>query len=99
MFDGQSLPIERLRASMIYDLIAGIEDNRELIVGLCLSYHSAIALEVDPQILFSEIASIATKPVASQILSFPKRCDDDKSLEAFCLKKINLSTGVKFERI
>ncbi len=90
---------ERIKASLIYDSIEDFKyDGRENLVGLCIAYHSALEANLDPKLLFEDVAKISSDRVAVFIRQFLSRTDEDRSLKAFLLKKVVVDGRISIER-
>ena len=89
--DNQPKPAERIRSSLIFDAIeTDCADIRQKLFGFCLIYHSAKVVGINVEKLFCDIASIAPKRSANEMLAFINRSSGNKSLEEFCIKKYRL---------
>ena len=96
--DGQRPPEERIRASLVCDSIdQSPGDPRDKLFGFALIYNSAQAAGMNPDSLFQDVAAISSEGIAKMLKVFAERINELKSPEAFCLKKIEESCGVRFE--
>jgi hypothetical protein len=92
---------ERIRASLIFDSIEEykVPDFRETLIGFCLTYHCAKEIGLDHKKLFEEVAKISSPNFAKELKRFIDRSDEDKSLEAFGLKRIIEKDGKVYFRM
>jgi hypothetical protein len=87
---------ERIRASLILNSILEEyykRDMRDCLVLLCVKYHIAIEIGLDPRKLFEEVAKISSKEFAIELRDFIERPDADKALEAFGWKRVVENDG------
>jgi hypothetical protein len=89
---------ERIRVSLIYNSIEDFRmDFRDNLVALCAIYHSALAIGLDADALFEEIARLSSTRGADMIRSFAGREPVLKSLEAFGWERVDTADGVIFK--
>jgi len=89
---------ERIRISLIYNAIEDFRmDWRDNLVALCVSYHSALAVGLNADALFEEIAGLSSTRGADMIRSFVCREPELKSLAAFGWEKVDSLDEVTFK--
>ena len=94
---------EQSRERILEGLVALIiedykEDFRDNIIRLGPLYDAALKIAVDPQALFNEAAAYLNNAPARDILEFPLREPDDRSLDAMGFKESSDADGFKYER-
>ena len=83
---------------MIYNAIEDFRvDYRDNLVALCVIYHSALAVGLNADALFEEIAELSSASGADMIRGFAHREPELKSLAAFGWEKLESPDGITFK--
>jgi hypothetical protein len=89
-------PETRIRAGLLYYSI-GENDNRDIrddIIGVAISYHSCLAANIDPEVIFQSVIDISTPKVRKLLIDFLQRPDNRKSMKVFSLIKTVTNDGI-----
>jgi len=80
---------EKIKASLVYEVIAsrGGQDARDNLVAWAVIYQSCCLAGIDPNGIFKEVAQVSPDDLKLRLNAFITRKSEDKSLEAFMLKK------------
>ena len=95
---------ERSRQRLLEGLVALVmegykEDFRDNMINLAPLYDAAVKLGVEPQELFNEAAAHLNNAPARDLIEFPQRKPEDRSLEAMYFKESHDADGFKYERL
>lgn len=88
---------DRLRLGLIGNAIANthIPPNRNVDAALAVFYHCARKLEIDPAILFDEVAPFAAEDMAERLRAFGQR--EGVTLTKFGWREIRTPDGVRYK--
>ena len=96
-----------VRKNSIDDLLCGLislilitrDDNyQDILGGLCLFYHSAALLKVDPRKLFTTACQFAPSDYARNLfMQFLDRSPRDQIIEAFAAKEVQGPNGLVYQ--
>jgi len=80
---------ERIKASLIYEAISfhNQQDIRDHLVAWVVIYQSGCLVGIDSDEIFKQVAQLAPNDLALSLNAFIARKSEDKSVEAFMLKK------------
>jgi hypothetical protein len=85
---------DRIIASLVYYSIEDMkQEDRDIVIGLCVIYHSCILAGLDPTKLFGRVADVSSQKTATALYEFLNRNPRDRSMEAFFLKPHKNSDG------
>jgi hypothetical protein len=90
---------QRLRACLISLSHFPSGDYRDDLMVICPLHHSAVHLDLDPQLLFEGIAAIGATSIAPLLREFWQRPEDNRSLKAFGYQEERTPDGVYFANI
>src|SRR5262245_49374408 len=88
---------QRLRACLISLSLLPSKDYRDDLMVICPLYHCAVHLDINPGLLFEEIAAISNEFIAPLLRSFWQRSEELRSLKAFGYQEERTPDGVYFE--
>ena len=88
-------PEIRIRTGLLYYSIAEkySRDVRDDLMGIAICYHSCLAADIDPETMFRSVAEVSTPKVRKLLVDFIERSDENKSMKAFSLVRINGEDG------
>jgi hypothetical protein len=89
-------PETKIRAGLLFYSIGenDLRDIRDDTIGVAICYHSCLAANIDPEVMFRSVIDIST-PKARKLLSdFLQRPDDRKSMKVFGLIKTVANDGI-----
>jgi len=94
---------ERSRQRLLEGLVALIiegykQDFRDNIIRLGPLHDAAMRIDTNPRELFDEAAAYFSNAAATDIVGFPRRAPENRSLEAMGFKESYDADGFKYER-
>lgn len=96
----QGEPRERIIAALVLSAVESKEDPRDDIIAHCVVYHSCLIAGLDPDEIFSLVASTLPLSTATRLRVFLRRSAEDRALSSFFLEqRVDQNGEVELRRV